>query len=96
MSVYRKDLFHQRDEIGAEDQKIPQRQAATLLSILGLAIGIPFGILLGLNRTISDIFYPILNFFQYISGIAILPIIVVWWGNSEKTVFAVILYTAMF
>ncbi len=31
MSVYRKDLFHQRDEIGAEDRKIPQRQAATLL-----------------------------------------------------------------
>ncbi len=65
-------------------------------SVLGLAIGIPFGILLGLNRTVSDIFYPILNFFQSISGIAILPIIVVWWGNSEKTVFTVILYTAMF
>ena len=65
-------------------------------SILGLSIGIPFGMLLGLNRTVSDIFYPILNFFQSISGIAILPIIVVWWGNSEKTVFFVILYTAMF
>ncbi|MFP6891751.1 MAG: ABC transporter permease [Nitrospinota bacterium] len=65
-------------------------------SILGLSLGIPFGILLGLNRTVSDIFYPILNFFQSISGIAILPIIVVWWGNSEKTVFTVILYTAMF
>ncbi|MEE8110901.1 MAG: ABC transporter permease [bacterium] len=65
-------------------------------SVLGLGIGIPFGILLGLNRTISDMFYPVLNFFQSISGIAILPIIVVWWGNSELTVFIVILYTAMF
>ncbi len=65
-------------------------------SILGLGVGIPFGVLLGLNRTVSDMFYPIMNFFQSISGIAILPIIVVWWGNSEKTVFTVILYTALF
>lgn len=65
-------------------------------SALGLALGIPVGLLLGLNRTVSDMFYPLLNFFQSISGIAILPIIVVWWGNSEKTVFTVILYTCFF
>ena len=65
-------------------------------SVIGLGLGIPFGIALGLNRTVSDMFYPIMNFFQSISGIAILPIIVVWWGNSEKTVFAVILYTCFF
>ena len=65
-------------------------------STIGLGLGIPFGIALGLNRTVSDMFYPILNFFQSISGIAILPIIVVWWGNSEKTVFVVILYTCFF
>ncbi len=65
-------------------------------SIIGLAIGIPFGLLLGLNRTVSEIFYPIMNFFQSISGIAIIPIIVIWWGNSEKTVMAVILYTSFF
>ncbi len=65
-------------------------------SVLGLALGIPVGLLLGLNRTVSDMFYPLLNFFQSISGIAILPIIVVWWGNSEKTVFTVILYTCFF
>ncbi len=65
-------------------------------SALGLAVGIPFGILLGLNRTVSDMFYPILNFFQAISGIAILPIVVIWWGNSEKTVFTIILYTCFF
>lgn len=65
-------------------------------SALGLGLGIPIGLLLGLNRTVSDMFYPILNFFQSISGIALLPIIVVWWGNSEKTVFTVILYTCFF
>ncbi len=65
-------------------------------SALGLTLGIPCGILIGVNRTMADMFYPILNFFQSISGIAILPIVVVWWGNSEKTVFIVILYTCFF
>ena len=65
-------------------------------SSIGLALGIPFGLALGLNKTVSDIFYPILNFFQSVSGIAIFPIIVIWWGNSEKTVLAIILYTAFF
>lgn len=65
-------------------------------SLIGLAAGIPFGLLLGLNRTVSDMFYPIMNFFQSVSGIAIFPIIVIWWGNSDKTVLAVILYTSFF
>lgn len=65
-------------------------------SIIGLAVGIPFGLLLGINRTVSDIFYPIMNFFQSVSGIAIFPIIVIWWGNSDQTVLAVIVYTSFF
>lgn len=65
-------------------------------SLIGLALGIPFGILVGLNRNVSEMFYPILNFFQSISGIALLPIAMIWWGTTEKTVFAVILYTCFF
>jgi NitT/TauT family transport system permease protein/taurine transport system permease protein len=65
-------------------------------SVIGLAIGIPFGLLLGINRTVADMFYPIMNFFQSVSGIAIFPIIVIWWGNTEKTVLVVILYTSFF
>ncbi len=65
-------------------------------SVIGLSIGIPFGLLLGINRTIADMFYPIMNFFQSVSGIAIFPIIVIWWGNTEKTVLVVILYTSFF
>ena len=65
-------------------------------SVIGIALGIPFGILVGLNRNVSDMFYPILNFFQSISGIALLPIVMIWWGTTEKTVFAVIVYTCFF
>ncbi len=65
-------------------------------SAIGLALGIPFGLLLGINRTIADMFHPIMNFFQSVSGIAIFPIVVIWWGNSDTTIFAIILYTAFF
>ncbi len=80
---------------------LPSYFADTLIRLvvggtIGLAIGIPFGLLLGINRTIADMFYPIMNFFQSVSGIAIFPIIVIWWGNTEKTVLVVILYTSFF
>ena len=65
-------------------------------SMIGIALGIPFGILVGLNRYVSEMFYPILNFFQSISGIALLPILMIWWGTTEKTVFGVIVYTCFF
>jgi len=65
-------------------------------SAIGLAAGIPFGLLLGLNRTIADMFHPMLNFFQSVSGIAIFPIVVIWYGNSDATVLVVILYTSFF
>lgn len=65
-------------------------------SVIGIALGIPFGLMLGLNRNIADMFYPIMNFFQSVSGIAIFPIIVIWFGNSNTTVMLVILYTSFF
>lgn len=65
-------------------------------SSIGLAAGIPFGLLLGLNKTVADMFHPMMNFFQSISGIAIFPIVVIWWGNSDTTVLVVILYTSFF
>ncbi len=65
-------------------------------SAIGIALGIPFGILVGLNRHISDTFYPIMNFFQSISGIALLPILMIWWGTTEKTVLGVIIYSCFF
>lgn len=65
-------------------------------SVVGIALGIPFGLTLGLNRTVADMFYPIMNFFQSVSGIAIFPVIVIWFGNSDTTVLIVIFYTSFF
>ncbi len=65
-------------------------------SLIGLAAGIPFGLLLAINRSVADMFYPLMNFFQSVSGIAIIPIVVIWFGNSDTTVLIVILYTSFF
>jgi len=77
------------------DRVLPPVVTGSVAVVIGIALGIPFGILIGLNRTVSEMFYPILNFFQSISGIALLPIVMIWWGTTEKTVFAVVLYFAL-
>jgi len=39
-------------------------------AVLGLVVGVPAGLLLGMSRRVADFFYPLLNFFQSVSGIA--------------------------
>ena len=63
---------------------------------VGLVIGVPAGILLGINAKVAEIFYPLLNFFQSLAGIAILPLVIVWFGFSERTILVAINYTVLF
>lgn len=64
--------------------------------LLGVVIGVPLGLLLGSNRWVSVAFTPLMNFFQALSGIAWLPLMLVWFGFGERTIQAVILYTVIF
>lgn len=64
--------------------------------VLGILAGVPVGLLLGSNRWVSVAFAPLLNFFQALSGIAWLPMMLVWFGFGERTIQAVILYTVIF
>ena len=80
---------------------LPDYAAASLRRIaagggLAVALGVPAGLLLGSNRSLAAAFTPFLTFFQSLSGIAWLPMVVVWFGFTEKTIQAVILYTAFF
>lgn len=61
-----------------------------------LAIGLPLGFLIGLNRIARKFFWPLLLFFQAIGDIAWLPILIVWFGFSLTTVTLVIIYTVVF
>ncbi len=63
---------------------------------IGLMVGVPLGILIGINSKVAEFFYPLLNFFQSLSGIAILPLVIVWFGYTEKTILVAINYTVLF
>jgi taurine transport system permease protein len=64
-------------------------------SVLAIAIGVPIGLLLGASRYGAMMFGPFLRFFQAVSGIALLPLVLVWFGFTETTIQLVILYTAL-
>lgn len=64
-------------------------------AVLATAIGVPIGLLLGANRHAATMFGPFLRFFQAVSGIAVLPLVLVWFGFTETTIQVVILYTAL-
>jgi taurine transport system permease protein len=67
-----------------------------LASALGISIGVPLGLVIGINRLAAGFFYPLLNFFQSLSGIAWLPMIIIWFGFSENAIVAAINYTVVF
>jgi taurine transport system permease protein len=64
-------------------------------AILAIVIGIPIGLLLGSSSTLEMMFAPFFRFFQSVSGIALLPLLIMWFGFSETTIQVSILYTAL-
>ena len=65
-------------------------------AFIGILVAVPMGILIGLNRYAAGFFYPLFNFFQSLSGIAWIPLMIVWFGFNEKTIIAAINYTVVF
>lgn len=65
-------------------------------ALVAFAIGVPAGIALGMSRRLAEFAYPILNFFQSVSGIAWLPLMLVWFGFGERTIIVAVNYTVVF
>lgn len=62
-------------------------------ALVGTGIGVPLGLLLGTSSVVSQSLETFLRFMQGVAGIAWLPLGLVWWGFSEQTILAVVLYT---
>jgi taurine transport system permease protein len=62
-------------------------------TVISIGVAVPVGMLLGLNRYVALAFEPFLRFFQAVSGIAWLPLLIVWYGFSNSAILALILYT---
>ena len=64
-----------------------------LAAVIGLPFGIAFGVLAGMSRPISKILEPIGIFANSISGIAWIPLAIVWFGVGWMTTLFIMLNT---
>jgi NitT/TauT family transport system permease protein/taurine transport system permease protein len=64
--------------------------------VIGMGLAIPLGIAIALNRTVADLFRPVLSFLQAIAGIAWVPLTLVWFGIGNGSVVFVIANTIFF
>jgi NitT/TauT family transport system permease protein/taurine transport system permease protein len=64
-----------------------------LASVIGLPLGIAFGILAGMNRIASKFLEPVGIFANSISGIAWIPLAIVWFGVGWVTTLFIMLNT---
>jgi NitT/TauT family transport system permease protein/taurine transport system permease protein len=73
--------------------------ASTSLGMIGVAaslsmlIGVPIGFAVGVNRYAAHSLEAFLRFLQGISGIAWLPMAIVWFGFTYTTTLVVVMYT---
>ena len=73
--------------------------AGTSLVLIGLAalisftVGVPLGFLVGTNRYAAHALEGTLRFLQGISGIAWLPLAILWFGFTHTTSLVIVVYT---
>ena len=73
--------------------------ASTSLQMIGLAaaisfaIGVPLGFAVGTNRYAAHALEGTLRFLQGISGIAWLPLAILWFGFTQTTTLVIVIYT---
>jgi NitT/TauT family transport system permease protein/taurine transport system permease protein len=64
--------------------------------VAGMALALPLGLAIALNRHVADLFRPLLSFLQAIAGIAWVPLTIVWFGVGNGSVVFVIANTIFF
>jgi len=64
--------------------------------VIGMALAVPLGLAIALNRHIADLFRPVLSFLQAIAGIAWVPLTIIWFGIGNGSVIFVIANTIFF
>jgi NitT/TauT family transport system permease protein/taurine transport system permease protein len=62
--------------------------------IMGCAVGIVLGLLMGRSVWVNDIISPFLEFLRPLSPIAMLPLVLIWFGIEEFAKYFLVSYTA--
>lgn len=64
--------------------------------VIGLAVGAPIGILMGRIRIVRNFLDPYVEILRFIPAIALITVMVVWFGIGEQSKIALIVYTSIF
>lgn len=64
--------------------------------ILGIALAVPIGFLLGWYRPVGRLFDPVINFFRALPPIALIPLVIVYFGIGEPAKVIILFYAAFF
>lgn len=64
-----------------------------LAALISFAIGVPLGFAIGTNRYAARALEATLRFLQGISGIAWLPLAILWFGFTRTTTLTIVIYT---
>jgi taurine transport system permease protein len=83
----------------AQDGRLPAAIAGSLGRVfrgVGLAVvtGVPFGLLMGVNRYVAVFFSPLLRFSVALAGIAWIPLATLWFAMEGAVIF--IIWNAVF
>ncbi len=62
-------------------------------TVLSLVVGVPIGFAVGVNRYAAHALEGFLRFLQGISGIAWLPLAIIWFGFTHATTLVIVIYT---
>ena len=61
---------------------------------LSVGLGVPIGLLMGWNRYVSAVWSPLFAFFRPIPAIALIPLVILWFGIGEFSKVFVIFFTS--
>ncbi len=64
-----------------------------IAALLSMLIGVPIGFAVGTNRYAAHSLEGFLRFLQSISGIAWLPLAIIWFGFSHTTTLVIVIYS---
>lgn len=71
-------------------------QRVALAVVVGVMVAVPLGFFLGWFEYLFKMFDPVINFFRALPPIALIPLVVVYFGIGEEARLAVLLYAAFF
>jgi len=63
---------------------------------LAMAVGVPVGLLMGINKHVNDLLHPVLSLLMPVPTLAWVPMLLILWGLGDRTIVAAIFLGGFF